>query len=170
MGVALCPQGLRLARFHRRVRAPQGLHRVLEPYSLSHTSIETASPRWLSDVAGYGGPLLTWLPLLVASRPIAGTRPLLCTALIWYLSLIGVVRHTHLLLPSRWDPSGHCFVYGAQLLPLWAISSLPALADWRVPRVLTLWSLVLLYLSAAPRFANAENNDAALDARSQCRV
>ena len=122
---------------------------VLEPYCLSPTSIETASPRWLSDVAGYGGPLLTWLPLLVASRPIAGTRPLLCTALIWYLSLISVVRHTHLLLPSRWDPSGHCFVYGAQLLPLWAISSLPALADWRVPRVLTLWSLVLLYLSAA---------------------
>ena len=25
----------------------------------------------------------------------------------------------HLLLASRWDPSGHCFVYGSQLLPLW---------------------------------------------------
>jgi hypothetical protein len=122
---------------------------VLQPYCLSPTSIGFASPRWLSDVAGYGGPLLTWLPLLVASRPVAGTRPLLCTALIWYLSLIGIVRHAHLLLPSRWDPSGHCFVYGAQLLPLWAISSLPALTDWRVPRALTLWSGVLLYLSAA---------------------
>ena len=122
---------------------------VLQQYCLSPTSIGFASPRWLSDVAGYGGPLLTWLPLLVASRPVACIRPLLCTALIWYLSLIGIVRHAHLLLPSRWDPSGHCFVYGAQLLPLWAISSLPALTDWHVPRALTLWSAVLLYLSAA---------------------
>ena len=122
---------------------------VVQPYCLSPTFIRVASPRWLSDLAGYGGLLLTWLPLLVVSRPIACIRPLLCTTLIWYLGLIGVVRHAHLFLPSRWDPSGHCFVYGAQLLPLWAISSLPALADWRVPRTLTLWSGVLLYLSAA---------------------
>ena len=126
---------------------------VVQPYCLSPTSIGFASPRWLSNLAGYGGPLLTWLPLLISSRP--GTdarphvRPLLCTMLIWYLSLIGIVRHAHLLLPSRWDPSGHVFVYGAQLLPLWAILSLPALTDWRVPRALTLWSGVLIYLSAA---------------------
>ena len=44
---------------------------VLEPYCLSPTSIETASPRWLSDLAGYGGPLLTWFPLLVASLLLA---------------------------------------------------------------------------------------------------
>ena len=134
------------------VRYKGGTECVAVPaYCVSPVSIAWASPRWLSSLAGYGGPLLTWLPLLYAARPAAVIRPLLGTTLVWYLAFISVVRHTHLLLPSRWDPSGHCFVYGAQLLPLWAISALPELSGGRrrVPRALRLWSGVLVYLSCA---------------------
>lgn len=117
-------------------------------FCLTPTAINTFSPKWLSNLAGYGGPLLTWLPLLAQERwPRAN---LICTTLVWYLAFISAVRHFHLLLPSKWDPSGHCFVYGSQLLPLWELTSLPnQAAPWPV----TLWSYVLVYLSAATAIA-----------------
>eukprot|EP00964_Phaeocystis_antarctica_P122838 scaffold86463_cov78-Phaeocystis_antarctica.AAC.4 len=48
---------------------------VVQPYCLSPASIGFASPRWLSNLAGYGGPLLTWLPLLISSRPGTDAHP-----------------------------------------------------------------------------------------------
>ena len=62
----------------------------------------------------------------------------------------GVVRHAHVLSTVRWDPSGHVFVYGAQLVPLWRL--LPAAptpgAQWPVlEALLGAWTAVLWYLS-----------------------
>lgn len=110
----------------------------------------TLSPRWLANVAGMGGPLLTWLPLLCFSR---GGWPTLRLALLWYLALIGIVRHTHRVLDG-WDPSGHVFVYGAQLLPLWIFLPMrPLSAREFLPQPvalsLHLWSYVLIYLSCS---------------------
>ena len=82
------------------------------------STVVQASPRWLGNLAGTGGPLMTWLPLLLGAKEAAPVRNVLLAALPWYLALIGPVRHTHRLLDSRWDPSGHVFVYGAQLVPL----------------------------------------------------
>ena len=116
---------------------------------LTPTAINTFSPKWLSNLAGFGGPLMTWLPLLVQEQFHKGDTArsaLICSTLVWYLAFINAVRHFHLLLPSKWDPSGHCFVYGSQLLPLWHLTSLPNQA---VPWIVTLWSYVLIYLSAA---------------------
>ena len=115
-------------------------------------SILSLSPRWLGDAAGMGGPLLTWLPLLLGSSSGGGggrsegeVREALRLALTWYLALIGPVRHAHRLMPARWDPSGHIFVYGAQLAPYahapLAHLSLPV-RGW-----LAGWAAVLLYLS-----------------------
>ena len=119
-------------------------------FCLTPSAINTFSPRWLSNLAGYGGPLLTWLPLLAQEhfhhKGDTVRSALICTTLLWYLAFISGVRHFHLLLTSKWDPSGHCFVYGSQLLPLWALTSLPNQA---APWMVTLWSYVLLYLSAA---------------------
>ena len=66
------------------------------------TAVRTLSPKWLSNFAGYGGPLLTWVPLALA-RPL-GSEPALRVTLTWYLLLIGAVRHSPLVVPSGWDP------------------------------------------------------------------
>ena len=86
-------------------------NKELLPGCLAPASIAFLSPRWLATFVGYGGPLLTWVPLLLAEtseRPFAN---LLRLTLLWYLALIGLVRHTHTFLSVRWDPSGHVFVY-----------------------------------------------------------
>ncbi|KAL1522608.1 hypothetical protein AB1Y20_017591 [Prymnesium parvum] len=110
-------------------------------------SVLRLSPRWLSNTAAYGGPLLTWVPLALA-RPYA--MPALVATQLWYLSLIGVVRNSHLVMPTGWDPSGHIFVYGAQLVPYFLVcascrpsAGLPALLE----RAMLGWMCVLCYLS-----------------------
>jgi len=114
----------------------------LQPGCVAPASVATASPRWLATLAGDGGTLLTWLPLYATATSERDALPLI---LMWYLGLIGPVRHTHRLLHSRWDPSGHVFVYGAQLVPYWlAVSPRPPYAGaW-----LWCWAGVLCYLSA----------------------
>ena len=111
------------------------------PGCLSTYAIKRVSPRWLSSIAGDGGPLLTWVPLAFYSREPARSRRLLQLALLWYLALIVPVRHTHRALESRWDPSGHIFVYGAQLVCAWTFPHA------HCARLLAAWALVLLYLS-----------------------
>lgn len=112
-------------------------------------AVSVASPWWLAAVAGYGGPLITWLPLLTSRRSAAQSA--LKSTILWYLALIGPVRHSRSLLPAGWDPSGHVFVYGAQLVPYWQTvprSSVPL--DTRlVECFLALWCSLLWYLSAA---------------------
>ena len=129
-----------------------------------------ASPRWLSDFAGNFGPLLMWVPLLLAARNPSGdlkktlTAALLRTTIAWYLLVIGPVRHTHRLLSAlghpKWDPSGHVTVYGSQLLPFWMVAAAAAAdsSSSRRPPPLSssaplawcaLWSCVLWYLSFA---------------------
>jgi hypothetical protein len=125
------------------------------PGCFAAATISSLSPRALSDFAGYGGPLLTWLPLLLGteqrSTPPSATSNILMRAMVctwlWYLALIGLVRHTHLLVGSRWDPSGHVFVYGSQLVPLWHLRW--RRVRWRQAALvwLVLWECVLCYLS-----------------------
>lgn len=121
-------------------------------------TVTAFSPRWLSDSLGISGPLVTWLllgPTLVATARVA----LLCDILLWYLALIMAVRYLHLALPSgwpAWDPSGHVFVYGAQLVPVWLVSHLVPAHDPRgscTLRGVALhsargYALVLVYASA----------------------
>uniref|UniRef100_A0A7S4C305 Uncharacterized protein n=1 Tax=Chrysotila carterae TaxID=13221 RepID=A0A7S4C305_CHRCT len=105
------------------------------------------SPRWLARCVGFGGPLMTWIPLLLATagNSDGGAWPSLRPTILWYLGAIGPVRHACRVLPSHWDPSGHIFVYGMQLLPLWAAS--PPMSPLSV--YLTGWSACLCYLSVA---------------------
>jgi hypothetical protein len=78
--------------------------------------------------AAYLGPALTWLPillLLLFSRRSSDRswRLVLAAAQIGWLFLIHPVRWT-VLLTGRggWDPSGHVFMAGVQLAPLWVLS------------------------------------------------
>ena len=123
------------------------------PLCLKAPTIKMLSPRALSNVAGMGGPLLTWLPLLAgAGSPSAAgaTRSTLARTAIWYLACIGLIRHTHILLEFAWDPSGHVIVYGSQLIPVWHLYHAGAGAGWQRPLVgwLLCWGAVLLWLSA----------------------
>lgn len=124
------------------------------PGCLDAITLMTFSPRSLSDVAGMGGPLLTWLPMLLAYRSEApATSILLARTMIWYLAVISATRHLHML--TGWDPSGHVIVYGSQLAPLWQLweqlgySGGEALSEARTLLLcwLLVWASVLCYLS-----------------------
>ena len=137
-----------------RLKPAAGVQACVQPHAgcLAAATISSLSPRSLSEFAGYGGPLLTWLPIgAVHVASPATTSDNLMRAMIgtwvWYLAFIGLVRHTHLLVGSSWDPSGHVFVYGSQLVPLWHLRS--RRVHWRLPALLwlLLWECVLWYLS-----------------------
>lgn len=46
-------------------------------------TVQQTSPRWLSNLAGTGGPLMTWLPLLLGNKEAAPVHHVLLTALPW---------------------------------------------------------------------------------------
>lgn len=114
-------------------------------------ALQMLSPRSLSTAVGVGGPLLTWLPMLAStllhrsvSRSVAST---FIRTLLWYLAVIGTVRHLHSLL--GWDPSGHLCVYAAQLIPMWQVCLVDGEALHLLVRVwLVALAGVLVYLSA----------------------
>lgn len=114
------------------------------------------APRALSDLAGMGGPLLTWLPMF-AHRGEVPLSKVLVRTMIWYLAVIGTTRHLHWL--TGWDPSGHAVVYGAQLAPLcqlWEESHgdrLPTVLHTLSRVYLLVWGSVLCYLSATTAMA-----------------
>ena len=111
------------------------------------STIQTLSPRWLGSLSGNGGPLLTWAPLLLSAQQPGRVRAVLAHVLLWYLSLIGVVRHAH-LITGGWDPSGHVFVIGAQLLPVWQLREAGNGSKWQ-RMWLAVWLCALAYLSLA---------------------
>ena len=89
------------------------------------------SPPQLTDALAAAGPLLTWLPLLYAScgrAPAhAATRRALLLCMAAWLLLSWPMRltkrlHAALLQGAAppFDPSGHIFLYGMQLVPLLA--------------------------------------------------
>ena len=114
-------------------------------------ALQMLSPRSLSTAVGVGGPLLTWLPMIAStwlhrsvSRSVAST---FIRTLLWYLAVIGTVRHLHSLL--GWDPSGHLCVYAAQLIPMWQVCLVDGEALHLLVRVwLVALAGVLVYLSA----------------------
>ena len=112
-------------------------------------TLQLLSPHLLSSFAANAGPLLTWLPLVASSLYLATTLPVALTlsqTILWYLGVIGVVRHLHLLL--GWDPSGHLIVYGAQLVPLSHLWHDGVTCPWIVLGWFAIWASLLLYLSA----------------------
>lgn len=121
-------------------------------------AVQALSPRWLSDAIGISGPLVTWA-LLAPTLAAASRTALLLDTVLWYLAFIMAVRYLHLALPPAWppwDPSGHVFVYGAQLVPTWLTAQLaptrekPACALRHAALHLARgYALVLLYASCA---------------------
>jgi hypothetical protein len=79
------------------------------------------SPRPVSDVLTALGPALVWAPLLVHARASScgPTRGALLAALACWLIACMPVRLTRRLSGGAFDPSGHVFVIGVQLVPLW---------------------------------------------------
>lgn len=118
----------------------------LLPGCASPNSVQTFSPRWLASLAGDGGPLLMWVPLSVAMQQESPHEhhDVMTWTVAWYLALVGLVRHAHLLLPLDWDPSGHVFVYGAQIVPF-LVACPPKTATALLSGT---WSTVLFFLSA----------------------
>jgi len=115
---------------------------------LAPAAIYSLSPRWFGQMMAVPGPVWTWLPLglwlaavLVLQRrarvgsgrgvwvdaTTASAAVVMRTALLlaaaWYLALIPLLRNlaswfAAVGLPP-FDPSGHIFVIGVQLVPLW---------------------------------------------------
>ena len=109
-------------------------------------------------MAGMGGPLLSWVPIWAyyGERPL--TTTLLSCTVVWYLSVISLTRHLHLL--TGWDPSGHLIVYGSQLVPLlqmWKRGDVGGDVVGTPCTVILLWLLmwaaVLWYLSGMTSMA-----------------
>ena len=105
-----------------------------------------------------GGPLLTWLPIMVHANDQAVTSTLVARSMVWYLTVIGCTRHLHDI--TGWDPSGHAIVYGAQLAPLWQLWATghgdgETVGSLRTLSLLWLlsWAAVLCYLSAMTAMA-----------------
>lgn len=131
-----------------RFKDGAGCSEVLSFACVDANTVLTFAPRRLSNLAGMGGPLMMWIPLMIA-RPLS-TPSVLVTTLTWYLSLIGFVRHGPLFTPQGWDPSGHIFVYGSQLVPFWFIRKTGATASVQhvlLEQGMMLWTILLLYLS-----------------------
>jgi hypothetical protein len=131
-----------------RARAHAGEQCADEPaVCLDWATVVALSPRWLSDAVGASGPLVSWL-LLAPALAADGRTALLLDVVLCYLALIMPVRYTHLALPAgwaRWDPSGHVFVYGAQLVPVWLASTLAREGAQRHDR----WTQWALYAARA---------------------
>ena len=76
------------------------------------------SPPWLGKLLAALGPALTWAPLLPLSRPSPLLRRALLLSMCAWLVCIAPIQLLRRLAPPL-DPSGHIFLFGAQLLPLW---------------------------------------------------
>lgn len=87
------------------------------------------SPRALGDALAEAGPLLALLPLwhfrlrgAQRVRNAALHRTLLlslCTWLLFIGPIRSVKRAARVLFGARVDPSGHIFLFGVQLVPMW---------------------------------------------------
>ena len=110
----------------------------LPPACLAPHRVRSLSPGWLARRLGDAGPLLVWLPLVWAAagrraEPCGGAggrlRAALGLACLVYLAAIMPVRYLRRALPGGFDPSGHVFLFGVQLVPLWAAVQVWAVGD-----------------------------------------
>jgi hypothetical protein len=110
------------------------------PYCVSPEAMAYLAPRTLSDVVVAAGPAWVWVPVLLflraagagaasatsaAAPGVASTRASLVLAMAWHLLFIMAIRYIVWVSPGRWDPSGHVFMYGLQLVPLWLLPHNP---------------------------------------------
>ncbi len=86
------------------------------------------APPALGDALAAVGPAATLLPLWLfaprgeGARPAALRRALLLALCAWLLAIAPIrcaKRALAVLWGARGDPSGHIFLFGAQLVPLW---------------------------------------------------
>ena len=82
------------------------------------------SPSWFSYFVISLGPLPTLLLLTLSYINTGITRintlhwSSLLQSIIFYFSLINLLRYGKDIAPNNWDPSGHIFIYSLQLIPL----------------------------------------------------
>jgi hypothetical protein len=82
------------------------------------------SPSWFSYFVISLGPLPTLLLLTLSyiNTGITSINTLhwssLLQSIIFYFSLINLLRYGKDIAPNNWDPSGHIFIYSLQLIPL----------------------------------------------------
>jgi hypothetical protein len=113
-----------------------GYHRSCETKAAPcvHASLrDWLSPRALSDLIVSAGPLLLWLPLSlhVLSQQAPKLRAYLLLAAVSYLTFVWPVRLLRRATKAwavepPFDPSGHVFLYGTQLVPLWFVHISPS--------------------------------------------
>jgi len=101
--------------------------------------INSLAPRWLGVLVVYVGPIWTWLPLAIwlllrlrqtspaHRRHLAvAFAPAFFAAVGAFLAFINLMRYLSRLPvamnPTGFDPSGHTFVFGLQLVPLWCLT------------------------------------------------
>jgi hypothetical protein len=144
---------------HSKLFGSKSKCQTVQSGCMEAATLRMFSPRALSDLAGLGGPFLTWIPMLLYRGDLTLTSKLLTRTMIWYLSVIGSTRHLH-QLTGGWDPSGHAIVYGAQLAPLWQLWEAGHAVDTPLSPLRTLmliwlwlWAGVLCYLSGMTALA-----------------
>lgn len=126
--------------------------------------IRAAAPRALAKALSHSGPALVWAPLAVwlwggggasadTARAQAAARAAGLFAALAFVATAMPVRYLRHVAPGGWDPSGHVFIFGVQLVPLWAAGD--AFATWAprarsgaAPLVARALSAVLVYSSA----------------------
>lgn len=99
----------------------------------AQATVRALSPRWLGAVAASVGPALGWcVPAIWLAAAVRGSAlerqaamrlaPALAAAAAVFFAGINVLRFSR-HLPGGWDPSGHVFLVGVSLVPLWVLAT-----------------------------------------------
>lgn len=105
---------------------------IPEVYCALPHHITSIAPRLFSQIIVAAGPLWLWVPLFMQLRHRAtsvsrstvrthGERAALVVAMLCFLAFIMLFRYVTKLTGGYFDPSGHVFVFGVQLVPLWLL-------------------------------------------------
>lgn len=128
---------------------PSVCRQTAHAYCLHPKDIRAWSPRVLGELAVIGGPIWVWAPLLIwlflhrgglrqeSAHPalLAATRKVLAVCCCVFLAFIMPIRYMGRMTDwfGGFDPSGHVFVFGLQLVPLWVLLTLRSHFDSYAP-------------------------------------
>ena len=102
------------------------------PCAISAAARDAVAPRALGAAVAALGPAPAWLLVLLMLRAegsSARARGALIGAAAAFLGAVFPVRLTSFLTDGAFDPSGHIFIFGLELVPLWAALSSPSPAS-----------------------------------------
>jgi hypothetical protein len=102
------------------------------PCAISAAARDAVAPRALGAAVAALGPAPAWLLVLLLLRAEGGSasaRGALIGAAAAFLGAVFPMRLTSFLTDGAFDPSGHIFVFGLELVPLWAALSSPSPAS-----------------------------------------